>query len=123
MKHIDLNHHEEAIRQFFRTLPTDPEGSVVRLDGKVVAHVLPAESNEWTEIGSQEAWTAAKNSRRCQLIDKEIDSSLTAGEAHELKQLQKQMLRHVNSIAPYPVEGARHLHAELLAKAEAAFKK
>jgi hypothetical protein len=33
VKHIELNRQAEAIKQFFLTLPVDPDGSLVELDG------------------------------------------------------------------------------------------
>src|SRR5262249_23920881 len=41
VKHIDLNAHGEAVKQFFLSLPVDPEGSVVELNGQAVARVTP----------------------------------------------------------------------------------
>jgi len=67
-------------------------------------------------------WTEAKNRRRCDLIDKDIDDHLTPEEAVELETLERQMDRHLRTVAPLPLEDARRLHQELLAKAEAARK-
>jgi hypothetical protein len=41
VQHIELNRQREAIKQFFLTLPVDPDGSVVELDGRAVARVVP----------------------------------------------------------------------------------
>jgi hypothetical protein len=122
VNHIDLNRQEEAIKRFFLSLPVDPEGAVVELDGHIVAHLFAAEE---AAEGNEDpgSWTDAKNSRRCDLIDKEIDSRLTPAEARELKDLQRQMLRHVDRVAPLPMEDARRLHQELLMKAQAAQKR
>ncbi len=59
----------------------------------------------------------AKNNRRCELIDKEIDGSLTAEEASELEELQQQMLRERHRVAPLPLTHAGRLLAELEGKA------
>src|SRR5437879_4685693 len=114
VNHINLNRQEEAIKRFFLSLPVDPEGAVVELDGHVVAHVFAAEAAADGNGENLGPWTDAKNARRCDLIDKEIDSRLTPAEARELKDLQRQMLRHVDRVAPLPLEDARRLHQELL---------
>jgi hypothetical protein len=64
-----------------------------------------------------DAWSEAKNARRCDLIDREVDGVLTFDEAAELKQLQGEMLRYRRKLAPLPIEDARKLQQELLAKA------
>jgi hypothetical protein len=118
VKHIDLNAQGEAVKQFFLSLPVDPDGSVVELNGQAVARVTPlkGEGN-----GSHEAtgpWTEAKNARRCALIDREIDALLTPEEAAELQMLQQQMLRERRRLAPVPLEDLRRLHQKLLMKAQ-----
>jgi hypothetical protein len=65
-------------------------------------------------------WTHEKNARRCALIDREIDSGLTSEHAKELEALQREMLQHRREVAPLPLEDARQLHQELLAKADGA---
>jgi hypothetical protein len=60
----------------------------------------------------------AKNERRCDLIDRKFDGPpLTPAESLELAQLQEQMLRYRQRVAPLPIEDARRLHQELLAQA------
>ena len=120
MHHINLETQGEAIRQFFLALPIDPEGLVVELNGHIVAHVLPGEKEANGTEQDAGPWTEAKNARRCDLIDKDIDDKLTPAEARELANLQRQMLRHRRQVAPLPIDDARRLHQELLAKAEAA---
>jgi hypothetical protein len=118
VKHIDLNAQGEAVKQFFLSLPGDPEGSVVELNGQAVARVTPLKGER---NGSPEAtgpWTEAKNARRCVLIDREMDGLLTPEEAAELHELQQQMLRERRRLAPVPLEDLRRLHQELLMKAQ-----
>ncbi len=117
MKHIALDAQEEAVKRFFLTLPVEPGGSVVELNGQAVACVLPVPSGNGTEGAD---WTDEKNQRRCDLIDREIDGSLTAADAIELQRLQNEMLQFRRRVAPLPMEDARQLHQELLAKASAA---
>lgn len=45
-----------------------------------------------------------KNTRRCALIDKDIDDEVGATEAVELSFLQCALERHLDSVAPMPFE-------------------
>lgn len=63
-----------------------------------------------------EAWNSAKNDRRCDLIDKEIDGTIGARERAELEILQAQAIAYRDRVAPLPIDGAMALHMELLAK-------
>jgi antitoxin (DNA-binding transcriptional repressor) of toxin-antitoxin stability system len=120
VNHINLDAQGEAVKQFFLSLPVDPEGAVVELNGHPVARLLPIPARGKGDRDEARTWTSQKNATRCALIDKEIDSTLTPDEAEELEMLQRQMLRHRRQVAPLPLEDARRLHQELLAKAEAA---
>jgi hypothetical protein len=120
MQHIDLSVQGDAVKQFFLSLPLDPDGSVVEQNGKVLAHVFAIRANGPDSEGDARPWTETQNQRRCDLIDKEIDEQLTPAEARELVQLQAQFHRHLRRIAPQPLEDTRRLHEELLAKAKAA---
>ena len=77
---------------------------------------FPHQSRSGANRASLE-WTEQKNARRCELIDREIDDILTPKEAVELRQLQDEMLRYQNKVAPWPIQAARKLHQELLEKA------
>lgn len=46
MKHINLDREDEAIQRFVRSLPDDPEGSVLELHGVPVCRVLPPEEEK-----------------------------------------------------------------------------
>ena len=113
MNHILLDRQDEAVKRFFLSLTADAQGSVVELNGLALACVVPV-SPAAEDDGE---WTEAKNERRCDLIDKEIDGVLTPAEAVELQGLQKAMLKYRNTIAPLPIAAVRKLHDELLAKA------
>ena len=113
MNHILLDKQDEAVKRFFLSLTADAQGSVVELNGLALACVVPV-SPAAEDDGE---WTEAKNERRCDLIDKEIDGVLTPAEAVELQWLQKAMLKYRNTIAPLPIAAVRKLHDELLAKA------
>jgi hypothetical protein len=63
--------------------------------------------------GDQE-WSEAKNARRCELIDRKIQDTISAEEASELEELQEALRAYIDRVAPLPMEGARKLHAELM---------
>lgn len=65
---------------------------------------------------SDAPWTDELNARRCLLIDRELNGELTAAEKAELDGLQERMLRHRDQTAPLPLDAARQLHAELVAR-------
>jgi hypothetical protein len=119
MTHINLDTQGDAVRKFFLSLATDPEGAVVEMNGQAVARLVPIPGVS-KEADAEGDWTPEKNARRCALIDREIDGTLTPAEASELAGLQRQMLRHVQRVAPLPLEATRRLYEELLAKADAA---
>jgi uncharacterized protein (DUF433 family) len=118
MKHIDLNAQGEAVKQFFLSLPGDPEGSVVVLNGQAVARVTPLKRQPNGSPNATGPWTEAKNARRGALIDREIDGTLTTEEAAELRVLQQQMLRERQRLVPVPLDDLRRLHQKLLMKAQ-----
>ncbi|HQU45845.1 MAG TPA: hypothetical protein PK867_23725 [Pirellulales bacterium] len=120
MKHIDLTRQEEAIKQFFLALPSDPEGSVVELNGKPVARIMPVDAPAADEGQEGTARDGQKNARRCELVDREIAGTLLPNEATELAALQQQMLAERRRLAPVPLNDLRRLHQELLAKAQCA---
>src|SRR5580700_4068378 len=102
MNHILLDKQDEAVKRFFLSLPADAQGSVVELNGQAVACVLPPPK---ATNGSMEAWTDAKNNRRCDLIDREFGGqALTPTEVVELANLQEEMLRYRQRVAPLAIE-------------------
>jgi hypothetical protein len=62
-------------------------------------------------------WTDEKNQRRCELVDKEIEGTLSAAEAAELQKLQTEMLEYRRKVAPLALDQLRELHRALLDKA------
>src|SRR5579859_1764693 len=100
MHHIRLDSQDEAVKRFFLSLAVDPHGSVVELNGQAVACVVPVAAKNGDH---EEEWTDAKNERRCDLIDKAIDGTLTPVEAIELHRLQQEMLRYRQHVAPLPI--------------------
>jgi hypothetical protein len=116
MKHVNLDVQEESVKRFVLGLTADAGGSVLELNGQAVACVVPAPKPVGNGSASPQ-WTEQKNARRAELIDREIDEVLTPDEAVELRQLQDEMLRYQNKVAPWPIQVARKLHQELLEKA------
>lgn len=114
MNHIALDTQEDSVKQFVLSLPVDPNGSVLELKGRAIACVLPPPFAN----GANEPWTKEKNDRRCDLIDRKYAGRpLSPAESLELLQLQEQMLRYRQQVAPLPVDDARRLHQQLLDKA------
>lgn len=114
VQHIALESQDEAVKRFFLSLTVEAQGSVVEMNGQPIACLVPVAANGKDDDGE---WADAKNHRRCQLIDKEIDGTLTPPEAAELQQLQRAMLRYRHKVAPLPLAAARQLHQELLERA------
>jgi hypothetical protein len=115
MNHVNWDTLPEPVRQFLHTLVTAPEGSVIEQDGRPVVRVLPVSPPNGQPAA--DGWTADKNQRRIDLIDREIDGTLTPDERAELGDLQQQLRRYVDKVAPLPLEPLRKLHQELLEKA------
>jgi hypothetical protein len=67
----------------------------------------------------EEEWTDAKNVRRAELIKQKYASGLAPAELVELAGLQEEMLRYRQKVAPLPLDDARRLHQDLLARAAA----
>ena len=87
----------------------------MEMNGHAVARVLPVTESD--EAADASDWTETENERRCQLIDREINGTLTPNEARELAILQKRMLAYQERVAPLPIEATRRLHHQLLRKA------
>ena len=67
---------------------------------------------------TENSWTEAKDSRRCELIDKNLHTPLTANEKQELSDLQRQAEAHFDEVSPPPIAGALKLHKQLMALKE-----
>jgi hypothetical protein len=93
---------------------------LVELNGRAVARLVTLPLGDNGTPGGETRWTEDKNARRCFLIDREIDGTLTPEEAGELEALQRQMRQHLDRVAPLPLEETRRLYNELAAKVEAA---
>ena len=117
MKHISLDAHHESVQRFVMDLSIDSNASVLELNGRALACVLPM-SKGANGRDDRDDWNEIKNARRRILIDQEISGTLDAADAAELECLQKEMLRHRRRVAPLPLEEARALHQQLMAQAQ-----
>jgi hypothetical protein len=115
MTHVSIDGQPEAVKRFFESLALPPEGSVVEVNGRPVARMLPADPGP--PNGAVDGWTPERNHRRCDLIDKKFSTGLTAAEDQELAALTAGLRRFVDRVAPLPLEDVRRLHQELLEKA------
>jgi hypothetical protein len=59
-------------------------------------------------------WTDELNARRCDLIDRQIEGTITSIELQELEGLQAQLRRHLDQNAPFDLAGAQQIHQQLL---------
>lgn len=110
-KVIEIDQVEEPVKQFLEALDTDPDGSNIEMnDRRIYLLVRPANG----EPHSDEPWTDEKNCRRAALVDKQIKGALTPAETVELANLQEQLFRYRDRVAPLPIEYARRLHQQLL---------
>jgi hypothetical protein len=107
---------EEPVKRFLEGVVSSPNQPVVEVNGHRIHFVVRPTVSESTD----EPWTDQKNHRRADLIDKEIEGTISPTESVELEELQGQMRRYVNKVAPLPLAEARRLHEELLQKAAAA---
>jgi hypothetical protein len=61
-------------------------------------------------------WDDEKNARRCDLIDRQIEGTIAPAERRELDDLQSQLRRHLDEVAPFDLAAARKIHQQLLQK-------
>src|SRR5262245_44429579 len=117
MTHLNLDTQPEVVRQFVLALTASPEGVALESAGRVVACVVPPPQPPPGLGSPDQEWTEEKNRRRCELIDRKYDRGLSLPEEAELALLQDALYRHIDKVAPLPLEAARDLHQELLQKA------
>jgi hypothetical protein len=117
MTHVNLDTQPEVIRQFVLALSVSPDGVVLESAGRPVACVIPPPKSMNGADAQAGEWTDEKNRRRCELIDRKYDHGLSPTEEAELALLQDAMQRHIDKVAPLPLDAAQSLHQELLQKA------
>jgi len=114
MVNTNLENAPEAVRKYLLSL-ANSGSTVLKVDGRPFARLtLISKERNGTPTGT---WTAEKNERRCELVDLEIDNQITPDEQNELRELERQLDRHLDLVAPLPLESLRKLHAELLEEA------
>jgi hypothetical protein len=105
---MSTSHSEYAqVSQQVKHWPTELRQHLAEEIAKGLAAELSAFDGEWSD---------AKNERRCELIDKDIQGALRPEERRELESLTLQMRAHRQRVAPVPVDGAIRLHRQLLEK-------
>lgn len=109
---VNIDRQPEAVKQFFAALALDPEGSFVEMNGRRVAHLLPAE--DWNTGQAEPEWSPQVNQRRCELIDRKFTARLVPSEESELVRLTIGLRRFVDRVAPVPLDEVRRLHQTLL---------
>jgi hypothetical protein len=117
MTHVNLDTQPEVVRQFVLALSASADGVVLESEGRPVACVVPPPKSTDGASAQAEEWSEEKNRRRCELIDRKYDHSLSPAEEAELALLQDAMYRLVDKVAPLPLDAARSLHQELVQKA------
>lgn len=113
MTHVNLDAQPEVVRQFVLSLSASPDGVVLESAGRPVACVVPPPKPTNGAPVEQGPWTEEKNRRRCELLDRKYDHGLSPAEEAELALLQDAMYRHIDKVAPLPLDAARSLHQEL----------
>lgn len=116
MNHVSLDDQPAAVRDFILALAAEPAGTVVEVGGRPVACLVPPPRSA-NGPPRPAAWTPDLNRRRCELIDRDIDGTITPAERAELAVLQAAMDRWLDAMAPLPIEAARKLHRQLVEKA------
>jgi len=110
MNAIDVDSRDESVLRFVLSLPSDPSGIWLRVNGKTLFRVIPVLSSDST---GEHAWTDEQNARRCLLIDKEVRGTITPIEALELEDLQDQLRRYRRQVTPLPLAETRRMLEEL----------
>ncbi len=55
VKHVSLDREDKRVRDFARSFPVDPEGTVVELEGHPIFRVVPASSTEIDPVKVKDA--------------------------------------------------------------------
>jgi hypothetical protein len=114
MTTIDIDERDETVLRFLLSLPTDPNGTRLRVNGKPLFRVIPVSASD---NSTEYEWSDEQNARRCLLIDQEVRGTITAEEALELEDLQARFRRYRRQVAPLPLAETRRLLEELERKA------
>ncbi len=101
--HLNLDTLPEPVREFFRSLPATGEETVLESNGLPVARIRTPVVDPVGE------WSDAKNTRRFELIDREIAQTITPDETTELEHLQDEFRRYRRRTAPLPMAETRRM--------------
>jgi hypothetical protein len=93
---------EEVIKKFIKYLLDSPKlmNELPELKDKVLGCWCAPKVCHGNILATLANWDDDKNNRRCNLIDKNIDSTLSIDERHELEELQQHMLLYRHLLAP-----------------------
>lgn len=69
MKHINLDREDDRIKTFVRSLPVDPDGSLLELEGSPVLRVMPVEDAEVDTERLKEAILRRRDASRAENED------------------------------------------------------
>ena len=114
MLEIDVESHDEPVLQFLLSLPQDPGGTGLRVNGRTVFRIVPVLSPSPADTAG---WSEERNARRAALIERDVLGSITPSEAIELEDLQDTLRRFRRTVAPLPLGETRRLLEELERKA------
>lgn len=112
MTRLNLDNQPAVVRDFMLALSATSGSVVLESAGKAIACVVPApQANEFM---ANDDWTDEKNARRVSLLDRKYEGGLTEAQEAELILLQDAMHRHIDRVAPLPLDEVRRVHQELL---------
>lgn len=66
MKHMSLDQEDDQIKRFVQSLPVEPDGLLLELDGEAVVRVLPAEDVRVEEQRLKEALLRRRDASRAE---------------------------------------------------------
>jgi len=108
-------------------LPPDIENRLVahaKETGQDVVYLIQMAVSRFVEEevpASDDAdWNEELNTRRCQLIDKDLAGDITVEERIELISLQKRAEQYRDQVAPPPLQDAEAIYNELLTRSNSA---
>ena len=106
MPHLTLESQTDDVKRFLLSLPAGEE-TTVEWNGQPLLRVRPI-------VSDTDGWSDAKNARRFELIDRELDEreldeTITVAEAEELERLQSEFRRHRRRVAPLPLAETREM--------------
>ena len=105
---------DEPVKRFLSGADVSSEVSMIEVNGRLVYLMARPVGDPAVR---DEAWTMDRNQRRHDLIDKQIEETITLEEAVELAHLQSAFARWLDAKAPLPLDHVRKLHDQLVEQA------